>query len=88
MNKHAINLPLDLDLQLDNIAAATGRSRSQLIADAVENYVLGRDGWHGDMDKAMADAKAGAGYDGEEVLQWMASWGGEDEKLKPLPSRS
>ena len=88
MNKHAINLPHDLDRQLDKIAEATGRSRSQLITEAVENYVLGRQTWHKDMDKAMADAKAGAGYNGEDVLRWMASWGSEDEKPKPLPLRS
>ena len=35
------------------------------------------------MDRALDDVRTGIGYDGEEVLEWMESWGTENEKAEP-----
>lgn len=85
VTKHAITLPQHLDDQLEDIASATGRSREDILAVAVENYVLSRPNWHSDMDRALGQVREGVGYDGDAVLKWMESWG--DEQEEPAPSR-
>lgn len=88
MNRSAISLPEHLDTQLADIAAASGRSREDIVVDALETYVLARKTWHAHMDRAMGDAASGAGYSGEDVLQWMESWGDAVEKAEPKPLTS
>lgn len=83
MNKRAIKLPDHLETQIESLAETTGRSQEQIIADAVETYLLSRPQWHRDMDRALDDVRTGIGYDGEEVLEWMESWGTENEKAEP-----
>ena len=83
MNKRAIELPEHLEAQVESLAETTGRTHEQIIADAVEIYLLGRSQWHRDMDGALSDVNAGIGYDGEDVLDWMESWGTESEKPEP-----
>ena len=58
------------------------------MVNALETYMIARQTWHADMDRAMRDAASGAGYPGEEVLQWMESWGDEVERAEPKPLTS
>lgn len=78
----AVELPEELESKVASLAAQTGRSRSELVADAVEIYLTNTARWHKEMDDAVSDIALG-GHDGEDVLKWLDSWGSEDELPRP-----
>tara|TARA_R110000772_G_scaffold87094_20_gene181883 strand:+ start:2559 stop:2822 length:264 start_codon:yes stop_codon:yes gene_type:complete len=71
-------------VQLDALAAATDRSKSWHVQQAVEGY-LEHHAWQiGHIKQGLADAKAGRVTDDEAVADWLHSWGTESEKDAPL----
>ena len=78
-----IELTDELTTQIDNFAAKTGLSSIQVVTDAVQQYLTNQDRWKRDMDAALLDIENGAGYDGDQVLDWMESWGTDAEKPRP-----
>jgi predicted transcriptional regulator len=79
-----IDFPNELQSQVDDLAAQTGRSRTDIVTDAVETYLRNQALWQMDMDAALKDVGDGLGYAGDDVLAWLESWG-EDAEL-PQPS--
>jgi predicted transcriptional regulator len=79
-----IDFPNELQSQVDDLAAQTGRSRTDIVTDAVETYLRNQARWQLDMDTALKDVDDGLGYAGNDVLAWLESWG-EDAEL-PQPS--
>ncbi|MDB5059196.1 MAG: Ribbon-helix-helix protein copG family [Chloroflexi bacterium] len=64
-----ISIPMteEYKTQLDELAAATGRSRNHHLAEAVRRY-LAEEGWHvAKISQGLAEADAGLGYEHEEV---------------------
>lgn len=78
-----INFPNDLQSQVDDFAAQTGRSRADIVTDAVEIYLRNQARWQQDMDAALKDANDGLGYAGDDVLAWLESWGEDAERPQP-----
>ncbi|MGH2344340.1 MAG: CopG family ribbon-helix-helix protein [Chloroflexota bacterium] len=65
------NIPIRIEeeykAQLDELAAATGRSRNHHLAEAVRRY-LAEESWQvAKIRKGVAEADAGLGYDQDEV---------------------
>jgi predicted transcriptional regulator len=79
----AINLTDELASELDSLSAQTGRSKTEIVTDAVQTYLRNQTCWRKEMDKALLDVDAGGGYSGEQVLEWMESWGTDAEKQRP-----
>ncbi|WP_349437791.1 type II toxin-antitoxin system RelE/ParE family toxin [Pararhizobium sp. A13] len=79
-------MPEDLEAQIESLAEQTGRSRSLIVNDAIDTYVNNQLRWLSDMDAATRDAKQGQSLDGDEVLDWLESWGGDAEKPRPGPT--
>ncbi len=81
----SIRLDEDVLQQLDIIAKAADRSRAWLMAQAVSQYVE-HEAWQVEAIKKARDkfesgnAKFAAH---EDVAQWLASWGTEDETEPP-----
>ncbi len=69
--------------QLDAAASKLRRSKGWIIKDAVQQY-LDREEQKSIRFKetleALEDVKAGRLIDGDDVLDWMESWGTDDEK--------
>jgi predicted transcriptional regulator len=72
---------------LDRLAASTGRSRSCLVAEAIETYVA-LDRWQVEgIGRALAEADAGGpSVAHEDVARWLDSWGDEEELPPPRPA--
>ncbi len=76
-----ILLPLDIEEQLDNFIRLSGKSKNQLINQAVKEFLerdmLGYQRWQ-ETQEALVSANQGRVIDGDTVHQWLRQWGAED----------
>jgi len=91
MSEHAeltLRLPSEVLAHLDEIAAATGRSRAELAEEAVQQY-LDVQGWQIEgIRQAIEEAdRDEPGVPHERVAEWLESWGTDDERPQPEPCR-
>jgi predicted transcriptional regulator len=75
-----------IEQRLRTVAGRARRSKSWLINEAVKDYLerLGEDErrW-AETVEALASVRAGRVVDGDEMLEWIASWGRKAEKTPP-----
>jgi predicted transcriptional regulator len=82
----SVRIPDDLMVRLQKTAEQRRRSKSWLINDAVREY-LEREEIRArrlaETRQALAEVDKGQLIEGDEVLDWLDSWGTEDEKAPP-----
>jgi RHH-type transcriptional regulator, rel operon repressor / antitoxin RelB len=71
--------------RLERLAKNTGRSRSFLAAEAINEYLDVNEWQVAGVKQAMASLDRGEGVPHEQVKDWIASWGSGDEL--PIPKR-
>ncbi len=81
----SVRLPDDVRKQVDELARITKRSRSFIVKEAVESYVRDRSAYVQELDEAVASTESGYGHSGEQIHNWMNSWGTENELAAPEP---
>ena len=82
----SVRIPDDLMERLQKTAEQRRRSKSWLINDAVREYLEReeiRTRRLAETRQALAEVKEGQLIEGDEVLDWLDSWGTEDEKTPP-----
>src|ERR1035437_1688378 len=72
--------------RLEKLAKSTGRSRSFLAAEAINEYLDLNEWQVAGIQKAMASLDRGEGVPHEQVKEWARSWGRTKER--PAPKRS
>ncbi len=72
--------------RLERLARSTGRSRSFLAAEAINEYLEINEWQVAGIRRAIASLDRGEGIPHDEVKDWVASWGSANEK--PAPKRS
>ena len=72
--------------RLEKLAKSTGRSRSFLAAEAINEYLDVNEWQVAGVKKAIASLDHGQGVPHEQVKDWIASWGNVNER--PIPKRS
>jgi len=72
--------------RLERLAKSTGRSRSFLAAEAINEYLDVNEWQVTGIKSAIASLERGEGIRHDLVKDWVASWGTANEK--PLPKRS
>ena len=65
--------------RLERLAAATRRSKSFLAAEAIKEFLAVQEWQIAGIEKAMASADSGQLISHEDVADWIASLGGDDE---------
>jgi predicted transcriptional regulator len=82
----SVRIPDDLMVRLQKTAEQRRRSKSWLINDAVREY-LEREEIRArrlaETRQALAEVDKWQLIEGDEVLDWLDSWGTEDEKAPP-----
>lgn len=82
----SVRLSPETEEKLAAVAGRARRTKSWLINEAVKDYLgrLGRDErrWEETL-AALASVKAGRIVDGDEMVEWIASWGKKAEKKPP-----
>ncbi len=79
----SVRMPDEMMDKLDAAANKLRRSKGWVIKDAVQQYLEREEQKairYRETLEALEDVKAGRLVDGEEVLNWMESWGTDDEK--------
>lgn len=72
--------------RLERLAKSTGRSRSFLAAEALNEYLDVNEWQVAGIRQAMSSLDRGEGIPHDEVKSWVTSWGGKRER--PTPRRS
>jgi predicted transcriptional regulator len=72
--------------RLERLAKSTGRSRSFLAAEAINEYLEVNEWQVSGVRRAIASLNRGEGVPQQVVKEWVASWGSAKEK--PVPRRS
>ena len=71
--------------RLEKLAKSTGRSRSFLAAETINEYLDLNEGQVAGIRKAVA-SRRGEGVSHEQVKEWVSSW--SSKKERPAPKRS
>ena len=72
--------------RLEKLAKNTGRSRSFLAAEAINEYLTINEWQVAGIKQAIASLDRGEGIAHERVREWVASWDSKNER--PAPKRS
>jgi RHH-type transcriptional regulator, rel operon repressor / antitoxin RelB len=72
--------------RLERLAKNTGRSRSFLAAEAINEYLDVNEWQVAGIKQAIASLDRGEGVPHTQVKDWITSWGGAREQ--PIPKRS
>jgi RHH-type rel operon transcriptional repressor/antitoxin RelB len=72
--------------RLEKLAKSTGRSRSFLAAEAIDEYLDINEWQVAGIKRAITSLDRGEGIPHQRVKEWIASWGAGDEQ--PIPKRS
>lgn len=86
MGMTSVRIPDELMSKLENTAAKRRRSKSWLINDAVREYLEKEEQQEQrllETQEALNDMQAGRLVDGKDVMDWLASWGSDDELQSP-----
>ena len=72
--------------RLERLAKSTGRSRSFLAAEAINEYLEVNEWQMDGIQRAIASLDRGEGIPHDSVKDWIASWGSGNDKLAPTRS--
>lgn len=81
----SVRLPDELKAEVDRLATMTKRSRSFIVKEAVAAYMHERTAYMRELDEAMQSAASGVGHSGDQIFDWMRSWGTRNELPEPKP---
>jgi RHH-type transcriptional regulator, rel operon repressor / antitoxin RelB len=81
-----VRVESEVKKRLEKLAKSTGRSRSFLAAEALNQYLDVNEWQVAGVKEAIASLDRGEGVPHEEVKSWVKSWGRKRER--PMPGRS
>ena len=73
--------------RLEQLAKNTGRSRSYLAAEAINEYLAVNEWQVAGIRQAIESLDRGEGVPHDEVKAWVNSWGTRGERPAPRPTR-
>ncbi|OMH36591.1 CopG family ribbon-helix-helix protein [Motiliproteus sp. MSK22-1] len=86
MSVTSVRLSQEVEAPLENLSAKLDRSKNYLINQAVKEFVarqaMEESRWT-DTLQALDSVKSGKSIDGNEIENWLQSWGSKDEKAPP-----
>jgi RHH-type transcriptional regulator, rel operon repressor / antitoxin RelB len=81
-----VRIEPEVKKRLEKLAKSTGRSRSFLAAEALNEYLDVNEWQVAGIKEAIASLDRGEGVPHDEVKDWVKSWGRQRER--PVPGRS
>ena len=86
MGMTSFRIPDDLLSRLEHTATRLSRSKAWVIKDAVQQYLEQDERKARRLEEtrdALADVEAGRLIEGDEMIEWMESWGTDNEREPP-----
>jgi len=81
-----VRVETDVKKRLEKLAKSTGRSRSFLAAEALNEYLDVNEWQVAGVKIALVSLDRGGGVPHDEVKAWVNSWGGKRERSAPKRS--
>lgn len=81
----SVRLPEEIKRELEEYARATQRSSAFVVKEAIEAHLAERRAYLAAIEAAEREADEGVFVSGEAVIQWLESWGKENELPPPEP---
>jgi predicted transcriptional regulator len=81
-----VRIESEVKKRLEKLARSTGRSRSFLAAEALNDYLDVNEWQVAGVKRAIASLDRGEGVSHQEVKDWVDSWGRKRERSVPSPS--
>jgi predicted transcriptional regulator len=81
-----VRVETDVKKRLEKLAKSTGRSRSFLAAEALNEYLVVNEWQVAGVKIALVSLDRGEGVPHDEVKAWVNSWGGKRERSAPKRS--
>ena len=81
-----VRVESEVKKRLEKLAKSTGRSRSFLAAEALNEYLDVNEWQVAGVKRAMASLDRGDGVPHQEVKDWVSSWGRKRERAAPKRS--
>lgn len=82
----SVRLPSETKRELEEYARATKRSTAFIVKEAVEAHLEERRAYLAAIHEAIKEAdESGEFVSGEKVIEWLESWGTENELPPPEP---
>ena len=78
----------DAKRRLEKLARNTGRSRSYLAAEAINEYLDVNEWQVAGIRQAIASLDEGGDVAHEDVKSWVSSWGSRRERRQPKPPKT
>ena len=82
----SVRINLTAKKRLEKLAKSTGRSRSFLVAEAINGYLDLNEWQVNGVQNAMASLDRGKGIPHQRVKEWVNSWGSKRERSAPKRS--
>jgi predicted transcriptional regulator len=73
--------------RLERLALSTGRSRSYLAAEAINEYLNVNEWQVAGIERSIVSIDSGRAITHQAVRDWVASWGGDNERVRPEPAK-
>jgi RHH-type rel operon transcriptional repressor/antitoxin RelB len=88
MSSTTVSVRIDpaIKKRLEKLAKSTGRSRSFLAAEAINEYLDLNEWQVAGIAKAVVSLHRGEGVPHERVKEWVSSWGSKKERAAPKRS--
>lgn len=81
-----VRVDQDVKKRLEKLARSTGRSRSFLAAEALNEYLDVNEWQVAGIKQAVASLDRGKGISHDEIKSWVESWGRKRERSAPKRS--
>jgi len=86
MGMTSVRMPDELLAQLEATAEKLRRSKGWIINDAVREYLVKEERKARMLDdtrEALSDVRAGRVIEASDIIDWLETWGTDDEKAPP-----
>jgi RHH-type transcriptional regulator, rel operon repressor / antitoxin RelB len=81
-----VRIDTSVKKRLERLARSTGRTRSFLTAEAINEYLETNEWQVTGIKRAIASLDRGGGIAHDSVTDWVVSWGSANEKPTPTSS--
>ncbi|CAN7651090.1 CopG family ribbon-helix-helix protein [Rhizobium sp. LjRoot254] len=76
---HSVSIPSGLKASLERLAESRNVNEAELVSEALTRYIDEEMDYSGAIDEALKESEEGVFVSGDKVIEWMKSWGTENE---------
>jgi predicted transcriptional regulator len=84
-NLLSVHISEDIEASLERLAEERHVKKDEIVSEALTRYIDDETDYRAAVDQALEEAEAGVFISGDKILDWIKSWGTENELPMPAP---